>query len=55
LNSGEIKDLSIAALIAKLLAGNDAHGMHSQLGQLLGVAGSLGIVDKPVGSFLTKR
>jgi uncharacterized membrane protein YqiK len=55
LNTGEIKDLSIAALIAKLLAGKEAAGLHSQLAQLLGIAGSLDIVDKPVGSFLTKK
>lgn len=55
LNTGEIKDLSIAALIAKLLAGKDANGLHSQLAQLLGIAGSLDIVDKPVGNFLNKK
>ncbi|MFN9851714.1 MAG: flotillin family protein, partial [Planctomycetota bacterium] len=55
LNTGEIKDLSIAALIAKLLAGKDATGLHSQLAQLLGIAGSLDIVDKPVGNFLNKK
>ncbi|MFN6130964.1 MAG: flotillin family protein [Planctomycetota bacterium] len=55
LNTGEIKDLSIAALIAKLLAGKGATGLHSQLAQLLGIAGSLDIVDKPVGNFLNKK
>lgn len=55
LSSGEIKDLSIAALIAKLLSSSEDAGLHSQLGQLLGVAGSLGIVQKPVSSFLNQR
>jgi uncharacterized membrane protein YqiK len=55
LNTGEIKDLSIAALIAKLLAGKDALGLHTQLAQLLGIAGALDITDKPVGNFLNKK
>jgi hypothetical protein len=55
LNSGEIKDLSVAALVAKLLAGGDAAGMHTQLATLLGLASSLDIANKPVGNFLTKK
>lgn len=55
LNSGEIKDLSIAALIAKLLTGTETDGLHSLLAQLLGTATTLGIADKPVGNYLPKR
>lgn len=55
LNSGEIKDLSVAALVAKLLAGGDAAGLHTQLATLLGIASSLDIANKPVGNFLTKK
>ncbi|MFY7876533.1 MAG: flotillin family protein, partial [Pirellula sp.] len=55
LNSGDIKDLSVAALIAKLLAGDSAAGIQSQLVNLLGMAGSLGLATQPVATFLPKK
>jgi len=55
LNSGEIKDLSVAALIAKLLAGDASSGVQAQLVNLLGMAGSLGLATKPVANFLPKN
>ncbi len=55
LNSGEIKDLSVAALVAKLLVGGEASGLHSQLANLLGLAGTLDLANKPVGNFLSKK
>lgn len=45
LNSGDIKDLSVAALIAKLLAGDSPKGLQSQLVNLLGMAGSLDLAS----------
>jgi len=55
LNSGDIKDLSVAALIAKLLAGESATGIQSQLVNLLGMAGSLGLATQPAATLLPKK
>ncbi len=52
LDSGDIKDLSVAALIAKLLSSGGSESVRNQLVQLLGLAGSLNVADKPVGKFL---
>jgi hypothetical protein len=52
LDSGDIKDLSVAALIAKLLSNGGGDGVRNQLVQLLGVAGNLNLADKPVGKVL---
>ena len=48
LDSSDIKDLSVAALIAKLLSTGGTDGVRSQLVQLLGLAGTLNLADKQV-------
>jgi uncharacterized membrane protein YqiK len=52
LSSGELKDLSVAALIAQLLSVGGGEAVRSQLVNLLGIAGSLNLADKPVGKLL---
>lgn len=52
LSSGEIKDLSVAALIAQLMSSGGSEGLQSQLVNLLGVASSLNLSDKSVGALL---
>ncbi|QDV25081.1 flotillin family protein [Aureliella helgolandensis] len=52
LSSGEIKDLSVAALVAQLLSAGASDSMRSQLVNLLGMAGSLNLADKTVGSLV---
>ena len=48
LSTDDIKDLSIAALIAKLLGLANTEDLRSQLISLLGVAGTAGIADQKV-------
>lgn len=48
LSTDDIKDLSIAALIAKLLGLANTDEMRGQLTTLLGMAGSAGLADKPI-------
>ena len=48
LSTDDIKDLSIAALIAKLLGLANTEDVRSQLTSLLGVAGTAGIADQKV-------
>lgn len=52
LSSGDLRDMSVAALIAKLLAGKEADGLQGQLIQLLSMAGSLDFANKPVASLV---
>ncbi len=52
LTSGEIKDLSVAALIAQMLSIGGTDVVRSQLVQLLGMAGSLNLADKPVNKIV---
>ena len=52
LDSGDIKDLSVAALIAKLLSSGGSDGVRSQLVQLLGLAGNLNLADKQVSKVI---
>ncbi len=53
LSTGEIKDLSVAALIAQLLSsGSASEGMKSQLVSLLGSASALKLTDQSVGKLL---
>ncbi len=52
LSSGDIKDLSVAALIAKLLSDSNSNGIRSQLVDLLGIAGSLDLANKPLANIL---
>jgi hypothetical protein len=48
LGADDIKDLSIAALIAKMMGLAKSEDIRSQLASLLGMAGSAGVADKPV-------
>ncbi|MEM8736680.1 MAG: hypothetical protein AAGG44_20790, partial [Planctomycetota bacterium] len=52
LSTGEIKDLSVAALIAQLLADGGSDGMRSQLVNLLGMASSLNLTDQSIGTLM---
>ncbi len=54
LNTGEIKDLSVAALIAKLLSddGGKNSGIQTQLVNLLGMASTLNMTGQSVGTLL---
>ena len=53
LSTGEIKDLSVAAMIAQLMSNSSATDrMKNQLVQLLGTAGTLNLADQPIGKLL---
>lgn len=52
MKTSDVKDLSVAALVAQLLGSGGSEGMQSQLVNLLGIAGSLNLADKSVGSVL---
>ena len=52
LSSGDLKDLSVAALIAKLLSSSNSDSVRSQLVNLLGIAGSLNLADKPIAKLM---
>ncbi len=52
LSTDEIKDLSIAALIAQLLGVAKSDDLRSQLTSLLGMAGSAGMADQQVSKLL---
>lgn len=54
-NSGDLKDLTVAAFIAKLLANGSTDSTRSQLVNLLGLAGSLNLADKPINKFLNGK
>lgn len=53
MDSDSVKDLSIAALIAKLMGLAKTNEIRGQLTSLLGMAGSAGVADKPASLFLT--
>ncbi|MCA9192772.1 MAG: flotillin family protein [Planctomycetales bacterium] len=55
LSSGEIKDLSVAALIAQMMSSGGSDSLRSQLVNLLGMAGTLNLTDQPVGKLLTAK
>jgi flotillin len=52
LSSGDIKDLSVAALIAQLMSGGTTDSVRGQLVNLLGMAGKLNLADQSVGKLL---
>ncbi|XZE53749.1 SPFH domain-containing protein [Planctomycetaceae bacterium SH139] len=54
LDANDIKDLSIAALIAKLMGLANTDDIRGQLSSLLGMAGSAGFADKPLGYLQAK-
>ena len=51
LDTGDVKDLSIAALIAKLMGLAKTEDVRGQLTSLLGMASSAGVADQPVRRF----
>lgn len=52
LKSADVRDLSVAALIAQMMASDGSGGFQSQLVNMLGMAGTLNLADKSVGSLL---
>ncbi len=52
LSSTDVRDLSVAALIAKLLSNDNGNGQMSSLINLLSAAGSMNLADKTIGSLL---
>ena len=56
LKSGDIKNLSVAALVASLLGKSDStSAMRSQLVNLLGMAGTLDLADKPIEKIIDSQ
>jgi flotillin len=55
LNITDVKDLSVAALMAKLLSDGSSADLRNQVVSLLGLSGALGFADKPVGQFLESK
>ena len=55
LSSGDVKDLSVAALIAQLMASGGTDGVREQLVSLLGIASSLNLTDKSVVNLLDSK
>lgn len=55
IDSNDIKDLSIAALIAKLMGLANTEDVRSQLTSLLGMVSSAGMADQPVRNLEAKR
>ncbi len=53
-SSSDLRDLTVAALLAKLLASDHATGLHGQLVQLLGMASSLNLTQQPVSNLISK-
>ncbi len=53
LDTGDVKDLSIAALIAKLMGLAKTEDVRQQLTSLLGMASSAGVADQPVQRLTT--
>lgn len=52
LSSSDLRDLSIAGLVAKQLTGGSTGELRQSLVKLLGVAGSLELADKPISQLL---
>ena len=54
LKSSDVRDLSVAALVAKLLGDGDS-SLQSQLVNILGMAGNLNLATKPINGLLGKK
>jgi len=54
LKSSDVRDLSVAAFVAKMLGDGDA-SIQSQLVNLLGLAGNLNLANKPISGLLEKK
>ena len=50
LSTDDIKDLSIVALIGKMIGMADSEGIKSELGRLLGLAKEAGLIDEKVAT-----
>ncbi len=55
LNASDVRDLTVAALVAKLLGNGDSTNIHAQLVNLLGMAGNLNLANKPISNFLRQN
>jgi uncharacterized membrane protein YqiK len=55
LKSSDVRDLSVAALVAKLLGDSGDSSLQSQLVNILGMAGNLNLANKPIGGVLGKK
>ncbi len=55
LNASDVRDLTVAALVAKLLGNGDSTTIHAQLVNLLGMAGTLNLANKPISNFLRQN
>jgi flotillin len=55
LDADSVKDLSIAALIAKMLGAAKSDELRSQLTGLLSIAGTAGIADRKTGKLLESK
>ena len=54
LKSSDVRDLSVAALVAKLLGDGDL-SIQSQLVNILGMAGNLNLANKPISGLISKK
>ena len=54
LKSSDVRDLSVAAFVAKMLGDGDSN-IQSQLVNLLGLAGNLNLANKPISGLLEKK
>ncbi len=55
IQASDIRDLSVAALLAKLLGAGGSESLKPQLIQLLGMAGNLNLADQPLAKLLESR
>lgn len=51
----DIRDLSVAALAAKLLSASPGEPLRNQIVQLLGLAGTLNLADSPIAKLFEKK
>ena len=54
-NASDLKDLSVAALVGRILASNNANGSIPQLVQMLGIANHLNLADTPIAQLLPNK
>ncbi|XZE22317.1 flotillin family protein [Pirellulaceae bacterium SH449] len=54
-NASDLKDLSVAALVGRILASNSSNGSIPQLVQMLGIANQLNLADTPIAQLLPKK
>ncbi|MCU0711403.1 MAG: flotillin family protein [Pirellula sp.] len=54
-NASDLKDLSVAALVGRILASNNANGSIPQLVEMLGMANHLKLADTPITQLLPNK